>query len=158
MWCEHRFWAQEDGANITVNSVHPGLIMTPLMRHSALLMSLLFSLSASLSLKLYRYIHSWPYLQLCRDFEVFHLSAMEECTSGKCTYTLNWAIYLLIFHFLLITCVCGLNYLSGSSDDLLRGAPSEPERRNWEVLLGLQWDDTKCICQRQKVGHWTMGF
>ena len=52
MWCEHRFRAQEDGANITVNSVHPGLIMTPLMRHSALLMSLLFSLSTSLSLKI----------------------------------------------------------------------------------------------------------
>ncbi|XP_047252119.1 short-chain dehydrogenase TIC 32 B, chloroplastic isoform X3 [Capsicum annuum] len=30
---------QEEGANITVNSVHPGLIMTSLMRHSALLMS-----------------------------------------------------------------------------------------------------------------------
>ncbi|PHU06825.1 Short-chain dehydrogenase TIC 32, chloroplastic [Capsicum chinense] len=29
---------QEEGANITVNSVHPGLIMTSLMRHSALLM------------------------------------------------------------------------------------------------------------------------
>ncbi|KAG5583926.1 hypothetical protein H5410_044360 [Solanum commersonii] len=29
---------QEEGANITVNSVHPGLIMTPLMRHSAFLM------------------------------------------------------------------------------------------------------------------------
>ncbi|XP_062095673.1 short-chain dehydrogenase TIC 32 B, chloroplastic [Humulus lupulus] len=32
---------QEEGANITVNSVHPGLIMTPLMRHSALLMRIL---------------------------------------------------------------------------------------------------------------------
>ncbi|KAM6551056.1 hypothetical protein CsatB_000864 [Cannabis sativa] len=32
---------QEVGANITVNSVHPGLIMTPLMRHSALLMRIL---------------------------------------------------------------------------------------------------------------------
>uniref|UniRef100_A0A1D1Z1U9 Short-chain dehydrogenase TIC 32, chloroplastic n=1 Tax=Anthurium amnicola TaxID=1678845 RepID=A0A1D1Z1U9_9ARAE len=32
---------QEEGANITVNSVHPGLIMTNLMRHSALLMRLL---------------------------------------------------------------------------------------------------------------------
>ncbi|CAN4116941.1 unnamed protein product [Withania somnifera] len=29
---------QEEGANITVNSLHPGLIMTPLMKHSALLM------------------------------------------------------------------------------------------------------------------------
>ncbi|KAL3536381.1 hypothetical protein ACH5RR_004842 [Cinchona calisaya] len=29
---------QEEGVNITVNSVHPGLIMTNLMRHSALLM------------------------------------------------------------------------------------------------------------------------
>ncbi|XP_021819059.1 short-chain dehydrogenase TIC 32, chloroplastic-like [Prunus avium] len=29
---------QEEGVNITVNSVHPGLIMTPLMRHSPLLM------------------------------------------------------------------------------------------------------------------------
>ncbi|KAL8228616.1 hypothetical protein R6Q59_001411 [Mikania micrantha] len=29
---------QEEGANITVNSVHPGLIMTDLMRHSFLLM------------------------------------------------------------------------------------------------------------------------
>ncbi|KAK6943683.1 Short-chain dehydrogenase/reductase SDR [Dillenia turbinata] len=29
---------KEQGANITVNSVHPGLIMTNLMRHSALLM------------------------------------------------------------------------------------------------------------------------
>ncbi|BBH06096.1 NAD(P)-binding Rossmann-fold superfamily protein [Prunus dulcis] len=28
----------EEGVNITVNSVHPGLIMTPLMRHSPLLM------------------------------------------------------------------------------------------------------------------------
>ncbi|CAI9098191.1 OLC1v1034800C1 [Oldenlandia corymbosa var. corymbosa] len=32
---------QEEGANITVNSVHPGLIMTNLMRHSALLMKAL---------------------------------------------------------------------------------------------------------------------
>ncbi|CAA7389645.1 unnamed protein product [Spirodela intermedia] len=32
---------QEEGANITVNSVHPGLIMTNLMRHSAILMRLL---------------------------------------------------------------------------------------------------------------------
>ncbi|GMP85415.1 hypothetical protein CsSME_00038580 [Camellia sinensis var. sinensis] len=31
---------QEEGANITVNSVHPGLIMTNLMRHSFFLMSL----------------------------------------------------------------------------------------------------------------------
>lgn len=29
---------QEEGANVTVNSVHPGLIMTNLMRHSATLM------------------------------------------------------------------------------------------------------------------------
>ncbi|XP_060957853.1 short-chain dehydrogenase TIC 32 B, chloroplastic isoform X2 [Cannabis sativa] len=35
---------QEVGANITVNSVHPGLIMTPLMRHSALLMSVFMML------------------------------------------------------------------------------------------------------------------
>ncbi|PON76154.1 Short-chain dehydrogenase/reductase [Trema orientale] len=32
---------QEEGANLTMNSVHPGLIMTPLMRHSALLMKTL---------------------------------------------------------------------------------------------------------------------
>ncbi|OIT31303.1 PREDICTED: short-chain dehydrogenase TIC 32, chloroplastic-like [Nicotiana attenuata] len=32
---------QEEGVNITVNSVHPGLIMTNLMRHSALLMRIL---------------------------------------------------------------------------------------------------------------------
>ncbi|XAR50947.1 Very-long-chain 3-oxoacyl-CoA reductase [Bertholletia excelsa] len=32
---------QAEGANITVNSVHPGLIMTNLMRHSALLMGIL---------------------------------------------------------------------------------------------------------------------
>lgn len=32
---------QEEGANITVNSVHPGLIMTNLMRHSFFLMRLL---------------------------------------------------------------------------------------------------------------------
>ncbi|KAK6942935.1 Short-chain dehydrogenase/reductase SDR [Dillenia turbinata] len=32
---------KEEGANITVNSVHPGLIMTNLMRHSALLMRVL---------------------------------------------------------------------------------------------------------------------
>ncbi|PON68605.1 Short-chain dehydrogenase/reductase [Parasponia andersonii] len=32
---------QEEGANVAVNSVHPGLIMTPLMRHSALLMKTL---------------------------------------------------------------------------------------------------------------------
>ncbi|EXC31022.1 Short-chain dehydrogenase TIC 32 [Morus notabilis] len=31
----------EEGVNITANSVHPGLIMTPLMRHSALLMKTL---------------------------------------------------------------------------------------------------------------------
>ncbi|TYI33154.1 hypothetical protein ES332_A04G112600v1 [Gossypium tomentosum] len=29
---------QEEGVNVTVNSVHPGLIMTPLFRHSAVLM------------------------------------------------------------------------------------------------------------------------
>ncbi|XP_071910412.1 short-chain dehydrogenase TIC 32 B, chloroplastic-like isoform X2 [Coffea arabica] len=34
-------YGQEEGANITVNSVHPGLIMTNLMRHSALLMRVL---------------------------------------------------------------------------------------------------------------------
>ncbi|KAM3688915.1 hypothetical protein ACJW31_09G007000 [Castanea mollissima] len=32
---------QEEGINITVNSVHPGLIMTPLMRYSELLMRLI---------------------------------------------------------------------------------------------------------------------
>ncbi|KAJ4970825.1 hypothetical protein NE237_003924 [Protea cynaroides] len=32
---------QEEGANITANSVHPGLIMTNLMRHSAILMRVL---------------------------------------------------------------------------------------------------------------------
>ncbi|TYJ39981.1 hypothetical protein E1A91_A04G107200v1 [Gossypium mustelinum] len=32
---------QEEGVNITVNSVHPGLIMTPLFRHSAVLMNFL---------------------------------------------------------------------------------------------------------------------
>lgn len=32
---------QEEGVNITANSVHPGLIMTPLMRHSAFLMRIL---------------------------------------------------------------------------------------------------------------------
>ncbi|KAG2690496.1 hypothetical protein I3760_09G189200 [Carya illinoinensis] len=32
---------KEEGINITVNSVHPGLIMTPLMRHSAVTMRLL---------------------------------------------------------------------------------------------------------------------
>ncbi|XP_054801200.1 short-chain dehydrogenase TIC 32 B, chloroplastic-like [Prosopis cineraria] len=32
---------QEEGANITANSVHPGVIMTPLMRHSSFLMHLL---------------------------------------------------------------------------------------------------------------------
>ncbi|KAF3633230.1 Short-chain dehydrogenase TIC 32, chloroplastic [Capsicum chinense] len=32
---------QEEGANITVNSVHPGLIMTNLMRHSAFLMRII---------------------------------------------------------------------------------------------------------------------
>ncbi|KAK9985322.1 hypothetical protein SO802_030273 [Lithocarpus litseifolius] len=32
---------QEEGINITVNSVHPGLIMTPLMRYSELLMRVL---------------------------------------------------------------------------------------------------------------------
>ncbi|XP_050219818.1 short-chain dehydrogenase TIC 32 B, chloroplastic [Mercurialis annua] len=31
---------QEEGVNITANAVHPGIIMTPLMRHSALLMRL----------------------------------------------------------------------------------------------------------------------
>ncbi|KAK8926210.1 hypothetical protein KSP39_PZI019013 [Platanthera zijinensis] len=32
---------QEEGANVTVNCVHPGLIMTNLMRHSALLMKVI---------------------------------------------------------------------------------------------------------------------
>ncbi|WVY97915.1 hypothetical protein V8G54_030066 [Vigna mungo] len=32
---------QEEGANITANAVHPGVIMTPLMRHSSLLMNFL---------------------------------------------------------------------------------------------------------------------
>lgn len=32
---------QEEGVNITANAVHPGLIMTPLMRHSLFLMRLL---------------------------------------------------------------------------------------------------------------------
>ncbi|XWS67030.1 hypothetical protein CRYUN_Cryun05aG0251400 [Craigia yunnanensis] len=32
---------QEEGVNITVNSVHPGLIMTPLFRHSGVLMKIL---------------------------------------------------------------------------------------------------------------------
>lgn len=34
-------FVQEEGVSITVNSVHPGLIMTPLMRHNPLLMSML---------------------------------------------------------------------------------------------------------------------
>ena len=35
---------QEEGVNITANSVHPGLIMTPLMRHSTVIMSTLYIL------------------------------------------------------------------------------------------------------------------
>ncbi|KAK1284980.1 hypothetical protein QJS10_CPB20g00976 [Acorus calamus] len=50
---------QEEGANITVNSLHPGLIMTNLMRHSAVVMSKPWSVSA------------------------VHFFAMEECTTGK---------------------------------------------------------------------------
>ncbi|MCD7458314.1 Short-chain dehydrogenase TIC 32 B, chloroplastic [Datura stramonium] len=37
---------QEEGANITVNSVHPGLIMTNLMKHTALLMSIIKTFSS----------------------------------------------------------------------------------------------------------------
>jgi len=36
--------AQEEGVNITANSVHPGVIMTPLMRHSSHLMRMLILL------------------------------------------------------------------------------------------------------------------
>ncbi|XP_022971268.1 short-chain dehydrogenase TIC 32, chloroplastic-like [Cucurbita maxima] len=36
---------KEEGVNITANAVHPGLIMTPLMRHSMLLMRLLQAFS-----------------------------------------------------------------------------------------------------------------
>ncbi|XP_004495007.1 short-chain dehydrogenase TIC 32 B, chloroplastic [Cicer arietinum] len=32
---------KEEGVNVTANSVHPGIIMTPLMRHSSLLMNFL---------------------------------------------------------------------------------------------------------------------
>ncbi|XP_059285227.1 short-chain dehydrogenase TIC 32 B, chloroplastic-like isoform X1 [Lycium ferocissimum] len=39
---------QEEGANITVNSVHPGLIMTNLMRHSALMMNIIRAFSSFL--------------------------------------------------------------------------------------------------------------
>ncbi|KAL5155281.1 Short-chain dehydrogenase TIC 32, chloroplastic [Glycine soja] len=35
---------QEEGVNITANSVHPGVIMTPLMRHSSYLMRMLIPL------------------------------------------------------------------------------------------------------------------
>ena len=35
---------QEEGVKITVNSVHPGVIMTPLMRHSSYLMRMLILL------------------------------------------------------------------------------------------------------------------
>jgi len=37
-------WVQEEGVNITANSVHPGVIMTPLMRHSSYLMRMLILL------------------------------------------------------------------------------------------------------------------
>ncbi|EEF31050.1 short-chain dehydrogenase TIC 32 B, chloroplastic [Ricinus communis] len=39
---------QEEGVNITANAVHPGLIMTPLMRHSALIMRILHIFSLPL--------------------------------------------------------------------------------------------------------------
>ena len=35
------YYSQEEGANITVNSVHPGMIMTNLMRHSYVRLSML---------------------------------------------------------------------------------------------------------------------
>ncbi|KAI4340091.1 hypothetical protein MLD38_024961 [Melastoma candidum] len=38
-------WLKAEGANITVNSVHPGLIMTNLMKHSLLLMRILHMFS-----------------------------------------------------------------------------------------------------------------
>ncbi|XVF55316.1 hypothetical protein PTKIN_Ptkin06aG0027400 [Pterospermum kingtungense] len=58
---------QEEGVNITVNSVHPGLIMTPLFRHSAILMSMCTFHKTKISL-LYAYIcseHCSPFTLLC---------------------------------------------------------------------------------------------
>ena len=81
--------------NITANAVHPGLIMTPLMRHSLFLMSttcrLFFFVSTKTSCR-----HLPTFIFLClsssRALAGFHLLYLEECPSGKFNIV-TWRIF-----------------------------------------------------------------
>ncbi|CAN0926653.1 Short-chain dehydrogenase TIC 32 B, chloroplastic [Linum grandiflorum] len=62
---------QEEGVNITANAVHPGLIMTPLFRYSAISMGIVCT--------------------VFRDFEVLFQLPVEERASGSCNDVLRCA-------------------------------------------------------------------
>ncbi|XWS55691.1 hypothetical protein CRYUN_Cryun09bG0022600 [Craigia yunnanensis] len=73
---------QEEGVNITVNSVHPGLIMTPLFRHSAVLMSMFTFHNTNSFLYFFTTYSTLSPAILCRIFEVLQFLPLEGCSSG----------------------------------------------------------------------------
>ncbi|KAM0021348.1 putative very-long-chain 3-oxoacyl-CoA reductase [Helianthus debilis subsp. tardiflorus] len=79
---------QEEGVNITVNSVHPGLIMTDLMGHSFLRMS-------GEATNCYVAVHpnlkgvSGKYFQDCNEYAAGNFTTDYELVKKLCDYSQN---------------------------------------------------------------------
>ncbi|KAL8193304.1 hypothetical protein R6Q57_026885 [Mikania cordata] len=103
---------KEEGANITVNSVHPGLIMTDLMRHSFLLMRIF---------KVFTYIlwKNVPQVLLLK-FQISNLPKSFYFQIIICKY-----VYLFILGI-------------GCINKLLCSIAPEPKKCEREILFGLQ--------------------
>ncbi|KAM0010830.1 putative very-long-chain 3-oxoacyl-CoA reductase [Helianthus debilis subsp. tardiflorus] len=96
---------QEEGVNITVNSVHPGLIMTDLMGHSFLRMSMrIFKLLTYIIWKTvpqgeatncYVAVHpnlkgvSGKYFQDCNEYALGNFTTDYELVKKLCDYSQN---------------------------------------------------------------------
>ncbi|XP_039013035.1 short-chain dehydrogenase TIC 32 B, chloroplastic-like [Hibiscus syriacus] len=78
---------QEEGVNITVNSVHPGLIMTPLFKHTAILMNNDFHITNSVRKPCFPFHPLFPNLHVfvAGFFKFFSFFLWKNVPQGAAT-------------------------------------------------------------------------
>jgi len=154
---------QEEGANITVNSVHPGLIMTNLMRHSAFLMSTLYiTLIQKISSRNFWVLIGIFFFWLAGILRVFtcllwkNVPQVTTISLGPSKYiafggsyrnprvhflkslsNIRWQ-FLITFESWKCWLITKLIYFPGGSYNLLRRPPSKFKGSDWKVLLWSQ--------------------
>lgn len=127
---------QEEGTNITVNSVHPGVIMTKLMRYSSCLMSMFFFFFHGVFKNQpdLKSLYFWFVFAEITHFFSFPLWKNVPQVKWKFKKTMQIKSGILIWLVLLPM------YIEGSSHNMLCCIASKSPWNNRKILLWLQWD------------------